>query len=33
MPCLSEFIVKDYITEIEELLPALDAAANHADTI
>lgn len=32
MPCLSEFIVKDYVTEIRELLPALDAAANHVDT-
>lgn len=32
MPCLSEFIVKDYVIEIEDLLPALDAASNHVDT-
>ncbi len=32
MPCQSEFIVKDYIFEIGDLLPALDAASNHVDT-
>ena len=32
LPCQSEIIVKDYIIDIETLLPALDAAANHMDT-
>ncbi len=32
LPCQSEHIVKDYVTDIENLLPALDAAANRVDT-
>ena len=32
MPCQSEFIVKDYIFNIDDLLSALDAASNHIDT-
>ena len=32
MPCQSEFIVKDYIFNIDDLLLALDAASNHIDT-
>lgn len=32
LPCQSEHIVKDYVIDIEHLLPALDAAANRVDT-
>ncbi len=32
MPCLSEFIVNDYVIDIHMLLPTLDAAANNVDT-
>jgi hypothetical protein len=32
LPCQSELIVKDYVIDIDALLPALDAAANHVDT-
>jgi hypothetical protein len=32
MPCLSEFIAKDYVIDIDTLLPSLDAAANNVDT-
>ena len=31
LPCQSEIISKDYVYQIEELLPALDAASNKAD--
>ena len=32
LPCQSEIIIKNYVFEINDLLPALDAAANHTDT-
>ena len=32
MPCLSEFIGKDYVIEVDTLLQALDGAAKNADT-
>ncbi|MFQ5764474.1 MAG: hypothetical protein ACE5GT_06060, partial [Rhodospirillales bacterium] len=32
LPCQSEHIVKDYVVEIDELLSALDRAANRVDT-
>lgn len=32
LPCQSELIIKDYVFDIDGLLPALDAAANHIDT-
>ena len=32
MPCQSELIVGDYVFEIDNLLPALDAAAKRVDT-
>ncbi|MCH7864432.1 MAG: serine/threonine protein kinase [Proteobacteria bacterium] len=32
MPCQSELIAEDYVFEIEDLLPALDAAAKRVDT-
>lgn len=32
MPCQSPLLLKDYVVDIEDLLPALDAAANRVDT-
>lgn len=32
LPCQSSLIVKDYVVEVEDLLPALDAAAGRVDT-
>jgi len=32
LPCQSSLIIQDYVVDIEELLPALDAAANRVDT-
>ena len=32
MPCQSPLLLKDYVVNIEDLLPALDAAANRVDT-
>ncbi|MCG8510030.1 MAG: hypothetical protein MI741_12455 [Rhodospirillales bacterium] len=32
LPCQSELVLEDYVVEIDELLPALDHAANRVDT-
>ena len=32
MPCQSPLLLKDYVIDIEDLLPALDGAANRVDT-
>lgn len=32
MPCQSPLLLKDYVVEIEDLLPALDGAGNRIDT-
>ncbi|MBL6945738.1 MAG: hypothetical protein ISR47_03785 [Rhodospirillales bacterium] len=32
LPCQSPFIIKDYVTDVDELLVALDEASNRVDT-